>query len=200
MYDFLFSLNDILLFSILLRMDLIISSKSFSKNLDIAIESIYKATGTLPKGFRAPNFDIKPNDLWAYEELAKRFDYPPMNIFRSILTSRGWSKIKIKDALRLPEKKLSKRDQEEFIRFSKEYSDLKPIISNINKFNDLNKEIKDLQNLVMENDDEIAQIAKKELQEVQEQFELAKKNLKSSLVPKDPLDEKNVINNLRYWA
>ena len=49
--------------------------ENFSKNLDIAIESIYKATGTLPKGFRAPNFDIKPNDLWAYEELAKRFDY-----------------------------------------------------------------------------------------------------------------------------
>ena len=89
------------------------------------------------------------------------------------------------------------KDQEEFIRVSKEYSDLKPIISNINKFNDLNKEIKDLQNLVMGDDDEISQIAKKELQEVQEQFELAKINLKSSLVPKDPLDEKNVILEIR---
>ncbi|MAT48449.1 MAG: hypothetical protein CMA27_01305 [Euryarchaeota archaeon] len=49
-------------------------------------------------------------------ELAKRFDYPPMNIFRGILKSRGWSKIKIKDALRSPEKKLNKRDQEEFIK------------------------------------------------------------------------------------
>ncbi len=49
-------------------------------------------------------------------ELSKRFDYPPMNIFRGILKARGWSKIKIKDALRLPEKKLSKRDQEEFIK------------------------------------------------------------------------------------
>ena len=49
--------------------------ENFSKNLDIAIESIHKATGTLPKGFRAPNFDIKPNDFWAYEEIAKRFDY-----------------------------------------------------------------------------------------------------------------------------
>ena len=49
--------------------------ENFSKNLDLAIESIEKATGIIPKGFRAPNFDIKPNDTWAFEELSKRFDY-----------------------------------------------------------------------------------------------------------------------------
>ena len=49
--------------------------ENFSKNLDLAIESIEKATGIIPKGFRAPNFDIKPSDSWAFEELAKRFDY-----------------------------------------------------------------------------------------------------------------------------
>ena len=48
-------------------------------------------------------------------ELSERFDYPPMNVFRTILKSRGWSKIKIKEALRAPEKKLNKRDQEEFV-------------------------------------------------------------------------------------
>ena len=41
--------------------------------------------------------------------------------------------------------------------------ELKPIISNINKFNDLKKEIKDLQNLLMGEDEEISQIAKKEM-------------------------------------
>ena len=49
-------------------------------------------------------------------DLAKRFDYPPMNVFRSILKERGWSKIKIKESLKAPEKKLNKRDQEEFIK------------------------------------------------------------------------------------
>ncbi|RAH14568.1 MAG: hypothetical protein CMB56_004770 [Methanobacteriota archaeon] len=49
-------------------------------------------------------------------ELSKRFDYPPMNIFRGILKSRGWSKIKIKEALKSPEKKLNQRDQREFIK------------------------------------------------------------------------------------
>lgn len=51
------------------------SRENFSKNLDLAIESIEKATGVMPKGFRAPNFDIRPNDLWALEELSKRFEY-----------------------------------------------------------------------------------------------------------------------------
>ena len=43
-----------------------------------------------------------------------------MNVFRSILKSRGWSKIKIKEALRAPEKKLNKRDQEEFVNLADE--------------------------------------------------------------------------------
>ena len=49
-------------------------------------------------------------------QLSKRFDYPPMNIFRGILKARGWSKTKIKESLREPEKKLNKRDQEEFVK------------------------------------------------------------------------------------
>jgi peptidoglycan/xylan/chitin deacetylase (PgdA/CDA1 family) len=47
----------------------------FSHNLDIAIENIGNATGTKPLGFRAPNFDIQPEDDWAYEEISKRFEY-----------------------------------------------------------------------------------------------------------------------------
>lgn len=46
--------------------------------------------------------------------LSKRFDFPPVAIFRAILTSRGWSKLRIKEALRSPKKRLSERDQREF--------------------------------------------------------------------------------------
>ena len=46
--------------------------------------------------------------------LSKRFDFPPVNLFRAILTARNWSKNRIKEALREPEKKLKKRDIEEF--------------------------------------------------------------------------------------
>lgn len=47
----------------------------FSKNLDIAIESIENSIGEKPLGFRAPNFAINQENTWAYEELAKRFAY-----------------------------------------------------------------------------------------------------------------------------
>jgi len=51
------------------------SREAFKKNLDLAIEAIAKATGEIPKGFRAPNFAISRNSLWAFEEISKRFLY-----------------------------------------------------------------------------------------------------------------------------
>ncbi|MDP6906954.1 MAG: TPD domain-containing protein [Candidatus Thalassarchaeaceae archaeon] len=48
--------------------------------------------------------------------LSKRFDFPPVNIFRAILTAKNWSKNRIKDALREPEKKFNERDLKEFKR------------------------------------------------------------------------------------
>ncbi|MBT3477429.1 MAG: TPD domain-containing protein [Euryarchaeota archaeon] len=46
-------------------------------------------------------------------DLSTRFDFPPMNIFRIILTEMRWSKSKIKESLRQPSK-LSKRERSEF--------------------------------------------------------------------------------------
>jgi len=47
-------------------------------------------------------------------QLSRRFDFPPVAIFRAILTARGWSKVKIRDSLRAPDRLLSKRDAAEF--------------------------------------------------------------------------------------
>ena len=46
-------------------------------------------------------------------DLSKRFDFPPMNIFRIILAEKRWSKSRIKECLRDPSK-MKKREQEEF--------------------------------------------------------------------------------------
>ena len=46
-------------------------------------------------------------------DLSKRFDFPPMNIFRVILAEKKWSKSRIKECLRDPSK-MKKREQEEF--------------------------------------------------------------------------------------
>ena len=45
--------------------------------------------------------------------LSTRFDAPPVNVFRAILTGRGWSKNKIKETLKAPSK-LNKRDRAQF--------------------------------------------------------------------------------------
>ena len=46
-------------------------------------------------------------------DLSKRFDFPPMNVFRIILAEKRWSKSRIKECLREPSK-MNKREQEEF--------------------------------------------------------------------------------------
>ena len=46
-------------------------------------------------------------------DLSKRYDFPPMNIFRVILKEMGWSKARIKDTLRTPSK-FKERERNEF--------------------------------------------------------------------------------------
>ena len=46
-------------------------------------------------------------------DLSKRFDFPPMNIFRLILSEMKWSKSRIKETLRAPSK-FSERERKEF--------------------------------------------------------------------------------------
>jgi len=87
------------------------SRSEFSYNLDKAIENIFNATGVKPKGFRAPNFDIKPEDKWAYEEISKRFEYDS-----SYITNLPLNKI-------CPTNKLSfqNSDLNEFFIFSRSF-------------------------------------------------------------------------------
>jgi len=46
-------------------------------------------------------------------ELSKKYDFPPMNIFRQILSEKGWSKSKIKEYVRAPSR-FSERERKEF--------------------------------------------------------------------------------------
>jgi len=46
-------------------------------------------------------------------DLSKKYDFPPMNVFRVVLEANGWSKNKIKDSFRDPAS-MKQREQEEF--------------------------------------------------------------------------------------
>ena len=102
--------------------------------------------------------------------------------------------IKYKDI----EEKLANADKlskELYIQFSKEYSDLTPIIEKINAYLNILKEIRDLEVLV--SDPEMKQIAEVELQALKEQLPTIEKNLQIALLPKDAADEKNAILEIR---
>ena len=88
-------------------------------------------------------------------------------------------------------------DNEQFVRISKEYSDLKPIVDNIDTYKSYKKEHEELLSLIQGNDEEIIEIAKKEITSCKEKLNESENILKASLVPKDPLDEKNVIVEIR---
>ena len=89
------------------------------------------------------------------------------------------------------------KSRDEYILVSKEYSELKPIVEQIKVFNNLIKEIADLNHIIESEEQELSDIAKKELIDVKIQFEESEKNLKNLLIPKDPLDKKDVILEIR---
>ena len=88
-------------------------------------------------------------------------------------------------------------DKDEYILASKEYSELKPVVEEISIFNELTKEIADLNQIIESGEQELVEIAKKELPDVKNKFEESGKNLKYLLIPKDPLDQKDVILEIR---
>ena len=99
------------------------------------------------------------------------------------------------------EKELSagKFDAKLFAKKSKEYSNLKNVISTAKEYVDFDKSKKDLNNIINDkkNDHEMILMAKKELDSAEVQKIKNEKILKIFLLPKDQDDEKNVIVEIR---
>ncbi|MFN7038671.1 MAG: peptide chain release factor 1 [Alphaproteobacteria bacterium] len=87
----------------------------------------------------------------------------------------------------------------EFVQWSKEYSDLNPIIDTINSFNKNKKEITELKQILQDKNSEtdMRELAEIELAELEEQLPKLEKEVKLALLPKDKADEKNVIIEVR---
>ena len=66
------------------------SNYEISKNLEIAKESIFKACGKEPIGFRAPAFSITPDRLEIYEEINKFFRYDSSHIINLNLNNKNY--------------------------------------------------------------------------------------------------------------
>ncbi len=88
-------------------------------------------------------------------------------------------------------------DSNELIKLNREYSDLRPIVEKIQEYNDLQKDILNLNELVKDNDLEISKIAESELIEKKNQIKDLEQELLKLLIPKDENDSKNSILEIR---
>ena len=88
-------------------------------------------------------------------------------------------------------------DSNELIKLNREYSELRPIVEKIQEYNDLQKDILNLNELVKDNDLEISKIAEAELIEKKNQIKDLEQELLKLLIPKDENDSKNSILEIR---
>ena len=98
------------------------------------------------------------------------------------------------------EKKLSsigEKDYNVFAKLSKEYSDLKPLVSKINDFKKFNNELHDLDELLESEDNDIKKEAVYEKEILLKKVSEIEEELKFMLIPKDESDEKNAIVEIR---
>jgi peptide chain release factor 1 len=90
------------------------------------------------------------------------------------------------------------KDPENLQKISRRRAELARIISLSERLDILEKRLQESKELVeSESDEELRQMAGEETQKLQEEKEILEKELKFSLIPSDPNDEKNVILEIR---
>ncbi len=113
-----------------------------------------------------------------------------------------FEKIKeIEDRFNQLENELSRpdifKDQNKYQKYTKEHSQLSPIINSYRKYNSIREEIENNTSLLDDSDPEIRRLAREEIELLNSQIEKIEKELKILLLPKDPYDEKNIILEIR---
>ena len=89
-------------------------------------------------------------------------------------------------------------DQKRYIQISKEYKDLKKIIDKGEVYKNLIANKSEAQEIIsIEKDDEMIEMAKMQLEEVEAELPKIEEALKVLLIPKDPDDSKNVVVEIR---
>lgn len=101
---------------------------------------------------------------------------------------------KITEALSNP-KVLS--NKEEFMKYSKEQSELEPIISKLREYKKIISQIEEAEELIKAGDGDLKELAEEELQMLKKIKPQVEQELKLLLIPKDPRDDKNVILEIR---
>lgn len=91
--------------------------------------------------------------------------------------------------------------QDEFQSLNKERSNLEPIVQTYQEYKRLQSDLNEAKTILKnENDDDMRAMAKDEVLEIEEQLPELEERLKLLLLPKDPLDDRNVMVEIRAGA
>jgi peptide chain release factor 1 len=89
-------------------------------------------------------------------------------------------------------------DVKRYSKLSKEYKDLEKIVEQYDAYQKLLKDIAGSKELIStEKDEELREMAKEELTELQPQKEIMESAIKEMLIPKDPNDSRNIVLEVR---
>ena len=107
----------------------------------------------------------------------------------------------IEDRFSLLESELSRpdifKDQKTYQKYTKEHSQLAPIISIYREYNTICEEIDSNRSLLNDSDPEMRKLAREEMESLDTRKEELESELRILLLPKDPNDEKNIILEIR---
>ena len=92
-------------------------------------------------------------------------------------------------------------NQAEWQKYIKELADIEPIVNKYKEYKGVKAGIAEAKSILEEsNDEELREMAKMELSDLEDQVEGIESELKILLLPKDPNDDKNVIVEIRAGA
>ena len=89
------------------------------------------------------------------------------------------------------------KDQKRYQMFAREHSDLSEIVDSYRDYRRINAEIEEDKELLCEDDEEIKELAKADIQTLQQELAEQEKRLRVLLIPKDPNDGKNIFLEIR---
>lgn len=88
-------------------------------------------------------------------------------------------------------------NNQEYQRYSKEQSDLLPIMEKLIPYKKLLSDIINTEEILSSTDNELKELAKEELENLKKNKQTIEESLKIILLPKDPRDKKNIILEIR---
>lgn len=92
-------------------------------------------------------------------------------------------------------------DQNKYKELMKEYSDLEPVVQTYRQIKKVKSDIEGNKEIIAnEKDEDMRELAKEELSELEQEVVSLEAELKILLLPKDPNDEKNIVIELRAGA